>query len=137
RLKRRITSRMTAAMIHPRTRKPRRRRWAVGTRIGCEAYCRGSAVPCRALRRSVVAALFVHHSEQAPASRVCGRELLPRWQPRRTSRRLERVVVGIRALTLLGGDPAQPWAFGSRVVHAARVDRRREVNGARVRRLPL
>src|SRR5215831_7191858 len=98
---------MTAAMIHPRTRKPRRRRWAVGTRIGCEAYCRGSTVPGRALRRSF-AALFVHDGEETPASRVCGRELLPGGKSLPSPRRLERVVVGVGALTLLGRDPPQP-----------------------------
>src|SRR5215475_12380042 len=107
---------MTAAMIHPRTRKPRRRRWTVGTRIGCEAYCRGSAVPGRALRRSFVAALFVHDGEQTPASWVCGWELLPGREALPSPRRLERVVVGVGALTLLGGDPSQPCAFRRGVV---------------------
>src|ERR687898_109222 len=116
-----ITSRMTPAMIHPRTRKPRRRRGTVGTRIGCEAYCRGTDVPGRAIRRSLGAARFVGDGEQAPTTGVRGRELLTGREALPAPCGLERVVVRVGALTLLGRDPPKPSALWRGVVHPARV----------------
>src|SRR6266540_645132 len=121
---------MTPAMIHPRTRKPRRRRGAVGTRIRGEAYCRGIEVPGRVVSRLLRAVLFVHDREQAPTTRVRRRELLTGWEALPAPCGLERVVVGVRALALLGGNPTQACALRRGVVHTARVDRRKEIADA-------
>src|ERR671911_287299 len=132
-----ITSRMTPAMIHPRTRKPRRRRGTVGTRIGCEAYCRGTDVPGRAIRRSLGAARFVGDGEQAPTTGVRGRELLAGREALPAPCGLERVVVRVGALTLLGRDPTKPSALGRGVVHPARVYGREQIPDAVVELLAL
>src|SRR2546430_17235710 len=102
---------MTPAMIHPRTRKPRRRPGAVGTRIGSEAYCRGIELLGRAVRRSIGAARFVHDCQQAPTTGMRGRERLAGGEALPASGGVERVVVGVGAFGLLGGDPTPALSF--------------------------
>src|SRR5690349_24880940 len=128
---------MTPAMIHPRTRNPRRRPCAVGTRIGGRAYCRGIEVLGRAVRRSRGAARFVHDCKQAPTTGMSGRERLSRREALPASCRLERVVVGVGALTLLGGNPAQERSFPRGVVDAARVHGGEQIADAVVELLAL
>src|SRR5436190_15746119 len=128
---------MTPAMIHPRTRKPRRRPCAVGTRIGAAAYSRGVRLLGRAVRRSLGAARFVHGCKQAPTTGMRGRERLTRGETLPAPCGLERVVVGVGALALLGGNPTQECSFRRGVVNAARVHGGEEIADAVVELLPL
>src|SRR6059058_5301100 len=128
---------MTPAMIHPRTRKPRRRPGAVGTRIGSEAYCRGIELLGRAVRRSIGAARFVHDCQQAPTTGMRGRERLAGREALTASGGLERVVVGVGALALLGGNPTKEYPFRRGVVDAARVHGCEQIADAVVELLSL
>src|SRR5438132_14307259 len=149
---------MTPAMIHPRTRKPRRRPCAVGTRIDYFSCRRRKLRLCgdgqqsrRSPRKptagvssfsvarsgSIGAARFVHDCQQAPTTGMRGRERLAGREALPASGGLERVVVGVGALALLGGNPTQEHSFRRGVVDATRVHGGEQIADAVVELLTL
>ena len=127
-----MTRRIPTAISQPRTRKERRRRSALGTRIAGDSISgvRARPVGSRPLR---------HQLERAAAPRVRRRERLARGESLAPHGGLERVVVAIRALARARRDPLQPCAFGCGVVHAPRVGGREHVadTGLELLALPL
>src|SRR5207245_9158516 len=105
--------------------------------FAAEAYCRGIELLGRAVRRSLGAARFIHDCKQAPTTGMRGRERLAGRKALPASGGLERIVVGVGALALLGGNPTQEHSFRRGVVDATRVHGGEQIADAVVELLSL